>query len=62
MLKLTSAMAHLRWHTSKRLNVSRQRETAPRLRMAPARCMQVAEGLYQRGFISYPRTNKIYMF
>ena len=29
---------------------------ASKLRMSPQRCMQVAEELYQRGFISYPRT------
>mmetsp|Transcript_64036 Transcript_64036/g.111565 ORF Transcript_64036/g.111565 Transcript_64036/m.111565 type:complete len:957 (-) Transcript_64036:70-2940(-) len=29
---------------------------ASKLRMAPATCLQVAEGLYQRGIISYPRT------
>lgn len=45
-----------RWRPLPLNTVEMTKLSAAKLRMAPARCMEVAEGLYQRGFISYPRT------
>jgi len=45
-----------KWRPAPLNTVELGKLAASRLRMAPARCMQVAEHLYQRGYISYPRT------
>lgn len=45
-----------RWRPLPLNTVEMTKLAASKLRMAPQRCMQVAEGIYQRGYISYPRT------
>eukprot|EP00930_Biecheleria_cincta_P085534 TRINITY_DN74914_c0_g1_i1.p1 TRINITY_DN74914_c0_g1~~TRINITY_DN74914_c0_g1_i1.p1 ORF type:complete len:911 (+),score=91.91 TRINITY_DN74914_c0_g1_i1:229-2733(+) len=45
-----------RWRPLPLNTVEMTKLAASKLRIAPARCMQIAEDLYQRGYISYPRT------
>jgi len=45
-----------RWRPLPLNTVELGKLSASKLRIAPARCMHVAEALYQRGLISYPRT------
>eukprot|EP00927_Polykrikos_kofoidii_P048979 TRINITY_DN43132_c0_g1_i1.p1 TRINITY_DN43132_c0_g1~~TRINITY_DN43132_c0_g1_i1.p1 ORF type:complete len:1021 (+),score=115.04 TRINITY_DN43132_c0_g1_i1:71-3064(+) len=45
-----------RWRPLPLNTVELTKLAATKLRIAPARCMHLAEELYQRGFISYPRT------
>ncbi|CAK9108079.1 DNA topoisomerase 3-alpha, partial [Durusdinium trenchii] len=45
-----------RWRPLPLNTVEMTKMAASKLRMSPQRCMHVVEELYQRGFISYPRT------
>ena len=45
-----------RWRPLPLNTVEMTKLAASKLHMSPQRCMQLAEELYQKGFISYPRT------